>query len=164
MLQPSIACCYEEIVRRSDSTALVSMGGIFLHTKLPCLGALWFRIVSEGFFICIASPDRWGKTRVEFVTLTGLRKSGETTNMVILITDGVGESDLGLVTVFCHPNQARMEACGASPPCVSTIHLSKVLWWWEGIPTLPTSLGECPMHFIWIWALSLGELLLPISL
>ena len=31
--------------------------------------------------------------------------------MVILITNGVGERDLGLVMVFCHPNQAKMETC-----------------------------------------------------
>ena len=50
--------------------------------------------------------------------------------MVILVTDGVGESNLGLVTVFCHPNQARMEACDAlsalchcdsSKPCVVVV-------------------------------------------
>ena len=50
---------------------------------------------------------------VEFVTLTSPKKSAETTNTVILITNGVGESDLGLVTVFCHPDQARKEACDA---------------------------------------------------
>ena len=81
--------------------------------KLPCLGDLSFRLISEGFFTCIASPDKWGKTGVEFVTLTGLQKSGGATNMVILITEGVGESDLGMVMVFCHPDQARIVACDA---------------------------------------------------
>ena len=33
--------------------------------------------------------------------------------MAILIFDGVGKRDVGLVTVFCHPNQAKMEACDA---------------------------------------------------
>ena len=31
--------------------------------------------------------------------------------MVILISDGVGERDLGLVMVFCPPNQAKLETC-----------------------------------------------------
>ena len=31
--------------------------------------------------------------------------------MVILITDGVGEGDLGMSAVFCHPNQVKREAC-----------------------------------------------------
>ena len=49
---------------------------------------------------------------MEFVTLTGL-KSMETTNMAINITDEVGERDLDTVMVFCHPDQARIEACDA---------------------------------------------------
>ena len=81
--------------------------------ELPCLGALQFRLISEGFFTYIASPDKWGKTRVEFVTLTGLKRSRETTNTVIPITNRVEERDLGMVTVFCHPDQARIEACDA---------------------------------------------------
>ena len=39
-------------------------------------------------------------------------------NMAILITNGVGERDLGLVTVFCHPNQAKMEV----PDALSALH------------------------------------------
>ena len=34
-----------------------------------------------------------------------------TTNTEILITDVVGGRDLGMVMVFCHPDQARIEAC-----------------------------------------------------
>ena len=64
-------------------------------------------------FTHIASPSKWGKTGIEFVSLTGVKKSGETTNTVIHITIGVGESDLGMVTVFCHPDLARIEACDA---------------------------------------------------
>ena len=77
------------------------------------MGALQFRLISEGCFVHIASPDRWGKTGVEFVTLTDPMKSGGTTNRVILITDGVEERDLGMVMVYCHHNQARIEACDA---------------------------------------------------
>ena len=65
----------------------------------------------RGAFASIASPDKWGRVGVEFHTLTGWKTSRETTNTMILITDGVGERDLGLVTVFCHPYQAKMEAC-----------------------------------------------------
>ena len=68
--------------------------------------------------ICISSPDRWGKTGVEFVTQTSLKKSRETTNTMILVTNGVGESDLVLVPVFCYSNQASMEVCnGLSALC-----------------------------------------------
>ena len=37
---------------------------------------------------------------------------------MFLLTDGVGERDLGMVMVFCNPNQARIEACDA----LSTLH------------------------------------------
>ena len=37
----------------------------------------------------------------------------ETTNTVIHISDGVREVDLGMVTVFCQADQARIEACDA---------------------------------------------------
>ena len=33
--------------------------------------------------------------------------------MVILVTDGVEEGNLGMVTTFCHHNQAKMEASNA---------------------------------------------------
>ena len=38
--------------------------------------------------------------------------------MVILITNGVEENDLDMVTVFCHPKQAWIETCDA----LSTLH------------------------------------------
>ena len=41
-----------------------------------------------------------------------------TTNLAILITDGVREGKFGMVTVFCHPHQAKIEACDA----LSTLH------------------------------------------
>ena len=82
------------------------------------MGALQSRLISEGFFTSIAPPDRWGRAGVKFLTLTGLKKSWSTTNSAILLTDGVGEGDLGMVMVFCHPDQARIEACDA----LSAIH------------------------------------------
>ena len=47
---------------------------------------------------------------MEFVTKTGLRFSGEAAPMVILIADGVGKGDLGLVTTLCSHKQVKMEA------------------------------------------------------
>ena len=47
------------------------------------------------------------------MTNTGPRTSGEATPMVILITDGVGEESLGMVMVFCHHDQSKMEASDA---------------------------------------------------
>ena len=50
---------------------------------------------------------------MEFVTYTGLRVSGETIPMDVLITYGVGEGYLGMVTTFCHHDQVKMEATDA---------------------------------------------------
>ena len=113
MSRPSIAHCYEKIVEDPTLLHLFSLKEYSSMQELPCLGALQFRLISEGFFICIASPDKWGKTGVKFVTLTGLKKSGQTTNTVILITNGIGERYLGMVMVICHPEQARIKACDA---------------------------------------------------
>ena len=46
------------------------------------------------------------------------KEEWENTNMVILITDGIGVRDLCMVMVFSHPDQARMDACNA----LSTLH------------------------------------------
>ena len=60
--------------------------------------------------------------------------------MVILITNWVGEGDLGMVTVFCHPKQARLEACDAlsalhqHDSCESSV---VVVRWYTNTPYIP---------------------------
>ena len=111
MLWPSVAHWYAEIIEDLSLLHWFPQEEYSSAQKLPCLGAPQLRLISEGFFTHITSPDRWGKTGVEFVTLTGPKESGKTTNTVIHITNRVEESDLSLVKVFCHPDQARMDAC-----------------------------------------------------
>ena len=161
MSWPSIACCYVEIVEDPSLLHWFPKEEYSSTQQLPCLGTLQFTVMPEGFLTHIASPDRWGKTGGEFITLTSPKKSQETTNTVILITDGAGESGLGMVMVFCHSNQARIEACDAlsalhqhdlSEPSVVVV---------RRYSRTPCILEECPMHFIWMWALSLGALLPP---
>ena len=91
MLQPSAGCCYEVIMENLTLLHLFSQEEYSSTQELPCLGILWFRLILEDSFAHIAFPDKLGKTWVEYVTLTGLRMSRETTNMVILITDMIGE-------------------------------------------------------------------------
>ena len=43
--------------------------------------------------------------------------------MVILVTDGVGEGNLGMVTTFCHHDQSKMQATDA----LSALHQCKLL-------------------------------------
>ena len=68
------------------------------------------RVVSEGLFAKLITPKVWGQARVYFITHSGKKvRSEEIMPMAILITDGVGEGKLGMVTVFCYSDQAKME-------------------------------------------------------
>ena len=87
---------------RSDFTTTISLEEYSSVHELPCLGTLWFRLILEGLFACIASPNNWGKTGVEFLTLTSLKRSGKTTNLAILITDRAG-GRCGLSVSFLSP-------------------------------------------------------------
>ena len=71
----------------------------------------------------------WGKVGVEFATKMGLKISAEVSPTAILITDGVEEGKLGMMTTFCHSDQAKMEASKAWLPYDNVIYQSKV-WWW----------------------------------
>ena len=97
MLSPNIAKCYSELLEDTSLLWLFSEQECTSLQELPLLGALCFRLILESFFTHIASPDIWGKTGVEFITDTSLRISGEATSMTILITDGVGKENLGMV-------------------------------------------------------------------
>ena len=50
---------------------------------------------------------------MEYVTETSPRLSGEATSMAILITNGLGKGDLGMVMTFCSHNQVKIEALEA---------------------------------------------------
>ena len=79
MSQPTIASCYEEIIKDPSLLQLFPLEKYSSVCEFPCLGALWFRLISEGFFTCICSPDHWRKAGLEFLTITGLKMSGKTT-------------------------------------------------------------------------------------
>ena len=73
-----------------------------------------------------------------FITLTGPKRSKETTNPAILITDGIGEGDLDMMTAFCHPDQAKIEACDAlSALCPSVMLVRR----YSNTPYIPR--GTC---------------------
>ena len=112
MSWPNIAKCYEEIVKGPSLLELFSEKECALLLKLPDMGALQFRLISEKYFTHVATPDIWGKAGVEFIN-TGLRASSEATPTAILITDGVKEGYLGMVTIICHHDQVKMKAMDA---------------------------------------------------
>ena len=102
------AMCYDDIVKDPSLLWLFPKRECTSLWELPVLGPLQFRLISERVFTCVPSSDIWGKTTVEFVTNMGLRIRKEVTPMVI--TDGIGEENLGMVTIFCHHDQNKMEA------------------------------------------------------
>ena len=78
--------------------------------ELPYVGTLCFWVVSEEHFIRLTSPELWGHAGMDFITSSGKRSmSKELVPMAILITDGVGKGSLGMVTNFCHSDQAEVE-------------------------------------------------------
>ena len=46
---------------------------------------------------------------MEFITSNSQKISGVIIPMAVLVTDGVKEGSLGMVTTFCHHNQAKVE-------------------------------------------------------
>ena len=107
MLWPKIAKCYSELLEDPSLLKLFSEKQGTSLWELQLLGALQFRLILERVFAHIAFPVIWENTRVEIVIDTGSRTSGEITPMAILITDWVGEENLGMVTVFCHHDQNK---------------------------------------------------------
>ena len=94
MLWPTIAKCYSKLLEDPSLLWLFSEEEGTPLQELPILGALCFRIILTH----IASPVIWGKTGVEVITDASLKTSREATPMVILITDGVVEENLSMVT------------------------------------------------------------------
>ena len=126
MSWPNIAKCYDEIVEDPSLLQLFPEKGCTSLWELPLLGTFQFRLISERPFACIASFDMWGNVGVEFITCTSQKISVEATPKAILITDGVGEGNLGMGTTFCHHNQAKMEASDALSAYINVTHQSHV--------------------------------------
>ena len=60
---------------------------------------------------------------MEFVTSNNHKISEEAIPMVILVTDGVGDGNLGMVIIFCCHVQAKMETSDA----LSVLHQHDML-------------------------------------
>ena len=73
------------------------------------MATLRFRVISERRFTHLTSPAMWGKAGVEFIT-NSQKISGKALPIAVLVMNGVGEGNLGMVTTFCHHDQAKVEA------------------------------------------------------
>ena len=127
--------------------------------KLPFLGTLQFWMVSERLFTHLSSPSVWGQARLEFFTGGGWKISGEIVPKAVLITNGVEEGSLGMVTTFCCHDQVKVEPSGV----LSTLHqwdspkLSiVVVKIFDNSPYLPR--GSSSFLYLDIPTLSLGTL------
>ena len=77
---------------------------------LPYLHAIYFCIVSERLFSQLTSSALWVKSGSNFTIKVGRRATSvEIAPLAILVTDGVGEEKLGMITAFCRPDQAKVE-------------------------------------------------------
>ena len=111
MSWPTTTKYYKEIVEDPTLLQLFSLEEYSSIQELQCLGTLQLRLIAEGFLPTLFFPTIGERLGWNFSPQTSLKRSRETTNLVILITNGVIERDLGMVMVFCYPNQAKMEAC-----------------------------------------------------
>ena len=114
----------------SFPVATIPSEGVDTIQELPLLGTLQFRIILERLFSHIASLAMWGKAGIEFVTSNSQKISRKAIPMVILVTDGVGEGNLGMVTTLCCHDQSKMAAsdvlsaphqCDSSEPSVVVV-------------------------------------------
>ena len=93
---------------------------------------------------------------MEFLTLTILKRNGEATNSVILITNGAGEGGLGHGDSLLSPWSSQ----GIGLWCLSTLcqcnpsELSVMVV--RRYSNSPYIWKRHPVHFIWMWALSQG--------
>ena len=65
MSWPTIAKCYQEIVKDPSMPQLFPQEEWMSVWELPLLGAVWFRIISERLFAHLTSPAMQGKDGVE---------------------------------------------------------------------------------------------------
>ena len=78
--------------------------------ELPYLGALHLQVVLEELFIRLISSEFGVQARANFITSSGKRSTNEEfVPMAILITNGVGKGSLGILTILCCSDQAKVE-------------------------------------------------------
>ena len=81
-------------------------GLLYLYT-------IHFHMVLERLFYQLTSSVLWGKAGADFLTKVSRRAmSTEITLLAIIVTDGVGEGKLGMISVFCRTDQMKVEPPG----------------------------------------------------
>ena len=113
-LKLTIAGCYEKLLTDPSLLQLFSEDEWTSIHELPHMGTLCFHVMSEWLFAQVTSSVTWGQAGVEFISSSSRQTvSEEITPMVILVTEGISEGNLGLMTVYCQSDQKRVDLSDA---------------------------------------------------
>ena len=105
-----ISGCYGELLAGPSLLQSFSEDEWISILELPHLSTLHFCIVSVELFSQQVSLELWGLDRGELITRSGRKSVGEAViPMAHLVTDGVGEGFLEMVTFFCCSHQAKVQ-------------------------------------------------------
>ena len=157
MSWPTRAKCYEEISEDPTLLQLFLLEEYSSVQELPCVGTLWFRFISEGFFTHVAFPNNWGNFSPNLVWRWVRKPPIQQSSLPMGYEMGIWIWWQFSATLI----RPKWRPMMPSLPYTNMTHQSQGWWWWEDTLTLPTSLKGCPIHFIWMWALSQGALPLP---
>ena len=164
----TIAECYKELLVNPNLIQLFPANEWMSFNELPCLHVFYFCVVSEGLYTKLFTPEGWCQTVDDFITHFSKKvRNKEIALMAILITDGVGEEKLGMVTAFCHSNQAGWSLWSCFWSLLSRTHRSQLYWWWNlhqftifqwgssafpflNIATLPMGTSTIQFPFSWL--------------
>ena len=102
MSQPVISDCYGELMADPSLLQYFTKDEWMSIYRSPYLCTMCFHVASVRLFTHLASPVLWEKAGTDFFNNTGRRaKSTEITPWAILVTGGIGEGKLGMITTFC---------------------------------------------------------------
>ena len=135
---------------RSFITAVFLRGWVDVHPWASLSCAICFGILSERLFSQLTSSALWRKAGANFITKAGRRATNiEIAPLAILVTDGVGEEKLGMITAFWGTDQAKVETSdpfstlvqwNSPKPCVVVVKVftnsPHLLWGSFGSPYL----------------------------
>ena len=112
MSQPTIDECYDNISQTSFLVATIARG-VDVNSRTPTPGHSPIQDYFGEAFCPHSIPCNVGEGQNRIFHQQQPKISGEALPMVILVTDGVEEGNLGMMTIFCCHNQSKMEASNA---------------------------------------------------
>ena len=78
--------------------------------KLPILGAHGFGLCQSNNLLICHLHQCWGQAKVDVISSSGWKISSEIVPVVVSITHGMEDESQGMMTTFCHHDQAKVES------------------------------------------------------